>query len=176
MLEIEIKARIDNTENAKNIIRDRLKNMGAKALETENQKDSYFNHPSRDFGVTDEALRLRETNGKFIITYKGPKLDSITKTREEFNVGILDYGSMRDSLLRLGFKEVMGVEKVREHYEFGDFSIMLDNIKGLGDFVEVEKKGEAYEPEELVDFLKSIGIERDRIERKSYMELLMEKG
>ncbi len=46
----------------------------------------------------------------------------------------------------------------------------LDNIEPM--FVELEKKGE-YNPEELVEFLKTLGIFES--ETKSYLELVIEK-
>src|SRR5215216_6748467 len=47
------------------------------------QSDHYWNHPSRDFAQTDEALRLRQVGERNYITYKGPRIDATTKTRQE---------------------------------------------------------------------------------------------
>ena len=70
ILEIEIKAYNDNpVETKKNLF-----NIGARYIETREERDLYFNHPLRDFGETDEALRLRLVSGRCLITYKGPKI------------------------------------------------------------------------------------------------------
>jgi adenylate cyclase class 2 len=65
------------------------------------QCDEYFNHPCRDFGQTDEAFRIRSCNGQTKLTYKGPRLDTVTKTREELELEIPSTESGRsDSVLR----------------------------------------------------------------------------
>ena len=83
MIEVEVKAKIDNFEDMEK----KLENLGAIKSKKEFQEDIYFNSPIVDFAKTDEALRIRttkENNEKNIfITYKGPKIDSKSKTREE---------------------------------------------------------------------------------------------
>jgi len=172
MLEIEIKARVPSLE----AIEARLREKGARYLGEEEQVDAYFNHPCRDFAATDEALRLRRARGRVILTYKGKKLDAVTKTREELSVGVDDYEAAKQILLRLGFVEVAQVKKLRRRYSLGDYLVELDSVANLGAFVEVEKKGEAYSPEELVTFLASLGIGREAVERRSYLELLLGEG
>ena len=88
MIEVEVKAKIDNFED----MREKLNNLGAVKTKEEFQEDIYFNSPIVDFAKTDEALRIRTTkqnNEKHIfITYKGAKIDSKSKTREEIEFGI----------------------------------------------------------------------------------------
>ena len=67
-------------------IEDRLSRLGASWHGTAEQVDRYFNHPSRDFAVTDEALRLRSTAAGVAITWKGPRLDATAKTRREIEL------------------------------------------------------------------------------------------
>ncbi|MEM4524643.1 MAG: class IV adenylate cyclase, partial [Archaeoglobaceae archaeon] len=57
----------------------------ARFLEEKEEFDLYFSHPCRDFAETDEALRIR-VEKKIKMTYKGPKVDEETKTREEVNL------------------------------------------------------------------------------------------
>ena len=61
----------------------RLQRLGATIEEPIEQIDQYFAHPVRDFAQTDEALRIRRVGDLNFVTYKGPKLDSTTKTRRE---------------------------------------------------------------------------------------------
>lgn len=63
-----------------------LARLGATWHRTAAQVDRYFNHPSRDFAVTDEALRLRRTDDTLAITWKGPRLDATAKTRRELEL------------------------------------------------------------------------------------------
>jgi len=153
-------------------------------LRREYHEDTYYSHPCRDFSRTDEALRIRvrRFDGHFeaFLTYKGPKLDKVSKTREEIEVLIEDPEAHARILEALGFREVLTVEKVRERYyvEKG-VTITLDEVNGLGKFVEAEAMTEdESNVQELVEFL--MGILRElgvrRFERRSYLELILEKG
>jgi adenylate cyclase class 2 len=150
-------------------------------LRKERHEDTYYAHPCRDFSETDEALRIRinRFNGHFeaFLTYKGPKLDEESKTRREIEVPITDPDKHVEILEALGFSEVMTVRKIREKYYVDKgVVITLDEIEGLGKFVEIEKLTEEEEEisktvEELRRILESLGVER--FERRSYLELLM---
>ena len=56
--------------------------------QSERQVDLYFFHPIRDFADTDEALRIRRTESRVDVAYKGPRLDTTTKTRQEIEVSV----------------------------------------------------------------------------------------
>ncbi len=172
MLEIEVKARVDNFKK----IEDRVLGLGGRFEREETQVDTYFNHPGRDFAKTDEALRIRTVDDGCFFTYKGPKLHDLTKTREEIEVSVEDFGTTKDILLRLGFFEVLTVEKRRRYFVYNDASVMLDDVVGLGRFVEIEKHADDYDPREFVDFLLSLGVDKTDIERRSYLGLLLEKS
>jgi adenylate cyclase class 2 len=171
MLEIEVKAKLRNPKAT----RAKLLELGAEHVKTKVQVDTYYNHPLRDFVSTDEALRLREEDGRVILTYKGPKLDEITKTREEEKVEVSDMRAANAVLERLGFERVITLKKRRRHYVLQGMKIMLDEVEGLGDYIEVEKPGDEYEPRELLDFLRELGIAEEDAERRSYLELLLER-
>lgn len=170
MLEIEAKARI----KSKRALKQRILELGGEYLRTETQDDAYFAHPSRDFAQSDEALRLRSVGNEHFFTYKGKKLDYQTKTREEIEIRLEDARSMEDILERLGFSKVSNVIKTREYYSLDDYWVALDEVFGLGTFIEIEKHADSYEPEELVEVLGRLRIERSQMERKSYLELLLE--
>ncbi|MFQ6105535.1 MAG: class IV adenylate cyclase [Candidatus Hydrothermarchaeaceae archaeon] len=167
-MEIEIKARIERQED----VVQKLRSLGAKYIKTEKQEDVYFNHPSRDFSTTDEALRIRSAGGIFSLTYKGPKIDKITKTREEYETEVSDIDETEKILEKLGFKKAGSVVKTRVCYRLGVFSVMLDSVEGLGDFVEIEKESGFYKEEELIKLLAKLGIDERAVERRSYLELL----
>lgn len=169
MLEMEAKARLEDLAR----VRERLQAMGAEFQGEERQEDLYFNHPERDFAQTDEALRLRLAGGRSTMTYKGPKLEAVTKSREEFQVGVDDYEGAVAILERLDFRRVARVTKHRELYALEGYRVMLDEVEGLGTFVEVEKVEPPYKPEELVALLKRLGAGEEAMERRSYLELLL---
>lgn len=68
----------------------RLASLGASWHGVSEQVDRYFNHPSRDFAVTDEALRLRSTPAGVAVTWKGPRLDTTAKTRREIELPLVE--------------------------------------------------------------------------------------
>jgi adenylate cyclase class 2 len=153
-------------------------------LRREYHEDTYYNHPCRDFRETDEALRIRvkRFDGHFeaFLTYKGPKIDENSKTRREIEVEITDPDKHAEILKNLGFVEVLTVEKKREKYyvEKG-VVVTLDDVDGLGKFIEIEAMTEdEKEVPELVEKLRKILLELGvkRFERRSYLELLLEKG
>ncbi|MFQ5974745.1 MAG: class IV adenylate cyclase [Candidatus Hydrothermarchaeales archaeon] len=171
VLEIEAKARVENLEK----IAETVRGLGGRYEKEEIQVDTYFNHPLKDFAETDEALRIRRVDNGCFITYKGPKLDDLTKTREEIEVKVEDFEGIKEILNRLGFLEVLTVEKRRRYFGLGGFTVMLDDVKDLGSFVEIEKLGEDYDPLEVVNFIKTLGINEGDIERRSYLGLILEK-
>ena len=172
MIEVEIKVRIKNKDE----ITEKLKKLGFKFIKKKFQEDIYFNGIDRDFRKTDEALRIRDDNGTYYVTYKGPKIDRISKTREEIEVRIDDKEKMRQIFKKLGFREVRPIRKVREIYKKDDITASIDDVEGLGLFLELEKniynineKDEALK--ELMEILKALNISKDNTIRKSYLEL-----
>jgi adenylate cyclase class 2 len=173
MLEVEAKAHLDEPERVISTIIE----LGGREIYFTVQRDTYYRHPGRDFALTDEALRIREEEGRSFITYKGPKLDVDTKSREELEVPLVDPEDIGMLLLRLGFEPVAVVEKRRRGYLVGTLEVCVDEVKGLGYFLEVEAR-ECQDLEEgkgrVLGLLESLGL--DRMERKSYLELLLERG
>ncbi len=73
MLEIELKVRVASLDD----LRQRLISLNAQSCGRFHEHDIYYNAPHRDFGVTDEAIRVRYTNDHAIITYKGAKINAV---------------------------------------------------------------------------------------------------
>lgn len=173
---IEVEAKIQVQDHSP--IRTALFRASAVKIGSFIQRDVYFNAPHRDFAITDEALRIRYTGDKTVVTYKGPKrTDSSIKSRLEVNIEI-DSGITFEHLLgNLGFERVMEVKKRREEYAYRGTSIALDEVEGLGTFVEIEVATDAdpHEAEELVEAVrKDLGIQGPHI-TDSYLELLLSK-
>jgi len=170
MIEVEVKAR------ARGDTAERILAMGATLVGTENHDDLYFNSPQRDFRVTDEALRIRIKEEGPRLTYKGPKLDAQTKSRRELTVRIDDPSQMCQILEALGFVLSGEVKKRRTKYFWQKVTLALDEVEGLGCFLEIEATGgEEWEGEkELVQSLLR-RLELGESIRESYLELLEEK-
>jgi adenylate cyclase class 2 len=171
MLEIEVKAPADDLAR----VAEMLRRMGASGPKVEHQIDAYYAHPSRDFGSTDEALRLRRTDDGAVLTYKGPKVDKDTKTREEIETPVPDPDAVAQILQRVGFTTVIEVRKERHEYILEDTVVALDRVHGLGDFVEVEYRSQDIERgrRRVGQVLRALDLEGN--ERRSYLELLMMK-
>jgi len=164
-MEVEVKSRVKELKRVEKLV----VSMGGVLKGEVEEVDEYFNHPCRDFAETDEALRIRNDG---TLTYKGPKIDSDTKSREEVNLKIDDIGNARELLLSLGFRPVGRVVKRRKYYSLGKLTITLDRVDSLGDFVEIECIGE-YEGcrESVLSLAEKLGL-REFI-RESYLELLL---
>lgn len=172
MLEIEIKAS-GNLEKVK----EKLRQLDAKRIGQKTQKDIYYQAPHRDFKETDEALRIRQENGDIYLTYKGPKIDDETKTRREIEIELKSLEKMDSILEFLGFKKSKTVEKQRQLYSIDEYKIALDDVKGLGEFIEIEtitdtKDGYEQKKDEALDILKKL-VNSETI-TKSYMEMLLD--
>ena len=176
MIEVEVKAKIDNFEDMEK----KLNEIGAKKSKKEFQEDIYFNSPVVDFSKTDEALRIRTTrenaDEKIFITYKGPKIDKKSKTRKEIEMGIADSEKCSDIFEAIGFKRVRSVKKNRQYYSYENFEISLDDVEGLDPYMEIEialDDGSDYNEaqDSIFKLFEKLGV-TDGFERTSYLELL----
>jgi adenylate cyclase class 2 len=179
--EVENKYRIEDA----GAIEKKLAALGCQFEATIVQRDQYFNHPARDFAETDEALRIRSVGDENCVTYKGPKIDTATKTRQEIEPAIGRGGKTANAMaavfVALGFRPVRVVEKRRRlaelAWEGSCIEVALDQIDGLGDFVELETTAAEGQLEAARECLASLAkyLELGKPERRSYLELLLER-
>jgi adenylate cyclase class 2 len=167
-------------------VEDRLRTLGATFGRPIVQLDRYFAHPSRDFAATDEALRIRQVGDRYCITYKGPKVDAATKTRQEIELPLADgpdVASRWTSLLQsLGFSPAAEVRKRRRPgrvvWQDRNVEVALDDVDRLGTFVELELSVEAASLESaktcVLSLARELGL--SDAERRSYLELLLSKS
>ncbi len=171
MIEVEVKAR------ARPDTLERILASGAVHVGTENHRDLYFNSLQCDFRKSDEALRIRIKEEGARLTYKGPKLDSQTKSRLELTVQIDNPEEMVQILEALGFRLSAEVRKRRTKYALDEVIIAFDEVDGLGSFLELEARGDAdweQQRELLLSLLEQLGLGESI--RSSYLELLEENG
>jgi adenylate cyclase class 2 len=164
----------------------RLVALGARPGASIQQLDRYFAHPCRDFAQTDEALRIRQVGPRCFVTYKGPKIDPTTKTRREIELPLSDApeGVAQWTVLleALGFKPVAEVRKSRQlahlSWQGADVEIALDQVDGVGTFVEFELTADAQGLERAKSQILSLAAELGLAgaERRSYLELLLSRG
>jgi adenylate cyclase class 2 len=145
--------------------------------------DLYLNHPARDFGTTDEALRLRKTGECSFITYKGPRVDATTKTRRELELplpaGPNVIESFQELLKSLGFRPVATVRKTRRKaffvWEGHTVQITWDEVENVGTYLELEIAADDGGLASAKQTLQSLAhhLALGPSERRSYLELLL---
>ena len=177
MYEVELKLRADHES-----LRERLDDAGADQIEHRRQVDTYYDAPHRSFADTDEALRIRReepADGDAVtkLTYKGPLVEAASKTREEHETVVDDDEALQGVLAGLGFEPAAVVEKDRTYFSFDGYTVVLDAVDGLGEFIEIEREVPESEVEaareEAIALLERLGLDPDEQIRTSYLGLLL---
>jgi adenylate cyclase class 2 len=179
--EVEQKHRVPDVE----ALVTRLAQRGAELDPAIVQSDRYFAHPARDFARTDEALRIRTSGGRSFVTYKGPKLDVVTKTRRELELPLdeqdADGSQFAELLAALGFRPVAMVRKGRRRfcldYDGRHVEGALDEVDGVGTFIELELIADDANLEAAKQVIRELAAELELgpTERRSYLGMLLEK-
>lgn len=160
--EIEIQVQIENYKDLFNFLK-----KEAKFISEEHQTDKYFSPSHRDFLRTkpvDEWLRLRDSSGKLTINYKNWHHDKNGRSNfcDEYETFVGNISDVEKIFKVLAINHVVTVDKVRKIYKYKSYEISIDSIKGLGDFVEIEYKGESADVDpvkitkEMIQFLKDL--------------------
>ncbi|RQG91693.1 class IV adenylate cyclase [Natrarchaeobius halalkaliphilus] len=204
MYEVEVKVPADLAS-----VRSRLEELEVASDGTVVQTDSYYDAPHRSFPDTDEALRIRterptEGTNETRLTYKGPLVDDESKTRKELETTVASRETVAGILTNLGFEAAATVRKERERFVIRlvdvletpadatpdtttfdattsdrEYTITLDTVDGVGEFLEVETDVEAetdLEParDGAYAVLELIGLDPTNQIRTSYLELSLE--
>lgn len=174
MKEVEVLVKIkDDLETAKT----KLSNFKFEGIK--NVFDVYFFNsniddlkPKKDFRL-EKCFRLRQCDNKNYLTYKVDHFDEngIWSYSDEHETEILDFDSSMKIIKHLGFEELVSIENEKHTYMTYFYEIVLENVKNLGLFLEVELinaeklKDENIEKEKqcIRKFIKSIGFEFDEL-------------
>ena len=186
-IEVEVKIPIENRKSVETA----LHRIGAQQMNSETQVDAYFDHPARAFQETDEALRLRsrhpEAEGAhkdntiptpYELTYKGPKLESRSKSRVEHTVLISNIDSARLILENLGFKHVATISKRRVFYTVDSITVSVDDVEDVGLFLELERivtsRSDMNPALDMIfNLIERLGLDSKSSIRTSYLELFL---
>jgi len=122
MIEVEVRAEVNSK------ISDKLYGIGAKKVNEYYQKDKYF--------MFQEGFIFRIRNDN-IFTIKG-NVDKHDNGWYEWESKIDNANLLEDVLLKCGFKLFGVVNKRRVTYSYNNFEINVDDVEGLGKFIEVE--------------------------------------
>lgn len=174
-IEVESKIRVKNVPEA----RRRIKSI-ASFVENERKKDTYFTFGSVK-GYPKKGLRVRDKGDKVEVNFKqwiSYKKGVHAKKEVEFQVS--DLSGFFELLKEFGFKEWVKKDKFTELYRTKDkVNVELNNVKGLGWFIEIEilcQKNEVEKSRKRVDeLIEVLGFGKKDIEGKGYTRLLWEK-
>jgi adenylate cyclase class 2 len=166
-LNVEIKARCANTL----AIRKWLLSHGADFKGTDEQIDTYFK-------IADGRLKLRQGNiENSLIHYQrpnqaGPKDSQVTMCHVED-------GAELKKVLRKALGVLVEVKKKREIYFIENVKFHIDQVPGLGSFVEIEaidtdgSIGKTRLLAQCDDYILKLGIEQSDLLHDSYSDMLM---
>ena len=167
---VELKARVRDCE----AFSARARELSDGPVEVIRQVDTFF--------VTAEGrLKLREPDAgrAQLIYYERPDQDG--PKRSDYDIfETPDPGALRSVLSRaLGVRGT--VEKVRHLYMVGQTRVHLDEVKGLGNFMELEvvlQHDQSDQDGRLVAerLLARLGVERGDLLESAYMDLLEQGG
>jgi adenylate cyclase class 2 len=155
--EIEIKFKLNNPKDVINF----LSNNSEIISKDVYQKDIYYVPKHRDFlnvKYPYEWLRLRKSEKGDFITYKHfyPENSKITTHCDEYESKVEKVEIMEKVFDSLDFKKIAIVEKIRNTWKYKNTEIMIDNVTGLGYYIEIESTKEFTNPNEGKPYLYSI--------------------
>ena len=182
MHEIEIKAAV----RAKEALLAKLSELGCAFSDPVIQDDTVYvkNVGSVETFVANSAfLRIRvQGDGKVIFTVKhheGRDANDPTGVPMEYEMEISSRDTMAQALIALGFKEAVRVTKTRRKCAYKDWEICLDEVEGLGTFIELERMAALEEAEAaqkgMIGLLLSLGVKEEDMPAQRYDIALLSK-
>ncbi|WP_297490361.1 class IV adenylate cyclase [Thermococcus sp.] len=167
-MEVEVKFRVDFEA-----IREKIEELGADLSHEELQEDVYFSLPYP------RLLRVRNVPnlGRAFLTYKEVKDPGRNEEFDELEVEVSSFGTTVEILRRLGFNEDVVVRKRRLVYKLGDVTFELNDVEGLGGFLDIEVISDDV-PEakgRIWEVAKALGLSEEDVEPRLYQELMKEK-
>jgi adenylate cyclase class 2 len=180
--EFEVKIPLDNLEHVEN----KLRKLGAILIGYREEHDYYIDtRPCIDIVSTDSALRIRVSrdpqsgNVYGELTFKGPRENhGFAKVRKEMSVEVNDPLKMLEIFKALGFNVFIIVSKKRKVYQYNEYKVYLDDVEGLGKFVEIEYMYEGDRgwgsdiDQYILEIVDILGLPKIFI-KESYLELMM---
>jgi predicted adenylyl cyclase CyaB len=163
---VEIKARVGDRHET----RRKVTGMAEGQTEALVQTDTFFR-------VEAGRLKLRECSGKppELIYYTRPDAPGPSESRYA-RVAVLDAPALRE-LLASALGVYGQVSKRRLVYRVGRTRVHLDEVEGLGDFLELEVELDEEEPasagvQEARRLMSLLGIHEDALVSQAYVDLL----
>jgi adenylate cyclase, class 2 len=162
--EIEVKYRVADLE----ALQAALKAQGIELSDPVYQDDQAYAPVSWQFGDPKTGvcfLRLRTAGGRHYFTLKQPV--SNAQACAEHETEVADRDAMHYAALRMGYRPTVRIAKTRRTARVGDRSLCVDDVEGIGGFIEVEQMApDNADPHavqaELAAFVDSLGVTATR--------------
>ncbi|MBI5466292.1 MAG: class IV adenylate cyclase [Candidatus Kerfeldbacteria bacterium] len=139
---VEVERKYELTRVKPQVLRYRLRQLKAKRLGTVRQVDTYYSPPHRTFLGRPLYLRLRETvKGRVKHAQFEYHVAYAHFAAREHEVPVADARVLKYILKSLGFVRELQVKKRRETWKSGGVQVELDQVTGLGSFIELEVMG-----------------------------------
>lgn len=185
MCEIELKIYLNEEDKSK--LTDWL-GTNAEFVGEEDHQEIYFDNPSDSFlfesfdGLQDaeKYLRVRKTKkGESVCLkiFEVDKTNGKSKNLDEIEMPT-DFEEMRKLLVNLGYSSEFNLSKTRKKYIHGNFEIVIDSLKTLGEFAEIELI-EFPEDEDIgngfkliYDLLREMGFSEVNVCKRGYISML----
>lgn len=164
--EIEVKYHVQDAET----LLLALKSRGIELSEPVHQDDQAYapegwSYGDNKLGVS--FVRLRTVDGRHTFTLKRPAENALSC--DEYETAVADRDQMHRAILAMGFYPTVRIAKTRRTAALNDLSLCVDDVDGLGTFLELERMvsddvpGEAVQAE-LAAFVADLGIDAERTE------------
>lgn len=174
VIEMELKAVLKN----KLQVREKLKKDGCKWVLVGRQEDTIYEKNDTLQVVQVPIFRIRKCDDNTNLTLK--VLEEDVDTAEELELSISD-GTIMDKILQIiGFSIKVKIVKRREITKYKGFNICIDEVEGLGDFIEIERMSEKSTDknvvyQEIKKILFELGIEEQDLRKEKYYKMLLKK-
>ena len=184
--EIELKARVQDSETIKLLLEEKAKYDGA--FEKEDIYWFFDEKPGQKplkLRIRSEKRSLRNGSSELLCfaTYKNKKVIDGIEINEENEFEVNPRSEFEAFIKQMGFKP--GISKKKKGWAFSleGINIELSDVEGLGWFVELEIVADNNRPEtiteskkQLLNFLSGLDIKKEAIESRHYIDMLKELG
>ena len=138
----EIEVLVEVYDNKKKV-KEKLKDFKYEGLK--HTIDEYYYDPKRKElkpdknNQLDHCLRLRTKNDEYSITYKDDVFENGKWLySNEYETKVENIDMLREIFKRLGLKKFIVIDNKKDTYTYNDYEIVVEDVKKLGLFMEVE--------------------------------------
>ena len=167
-------------------IQEKIEQEGFKLVSEEVEEDTYFSDKELNFVKNRVCLRTRKINDDHLeLTYKPKSTEETEKFgKKEVNIelNVKDYEDVKYIIKQLGYIEYVSFKKYRTTYSKNvngiERNIMLDELKGIGKYIELEVLSEKEDKQkmlsELENFLDEFECSNLEKKKKPYRDIAKE--